>query len=38
MLLETVVSALNTAAVYLFGGLLAIAIGIYLMGFGFGWW
>ena len=36
--LETVVSALNTAAVYLFGGLLAIAIGIYLMGFGFGWW
>ena len=36
--LERVVSAFNTATVYLLGGLLAIAVGLYLMGFGFGWW
>ena len=36
--LERVVSAFNTATVYLLGGLLAIAVGLYLMGFRCGWW
>ena len=36
--LERAISALNTETVYLVGGLLAIALGTYLTGFGFGWW
>jgi len=28
----------NTPGWYLFGGVLAIALGAYLSGFGFGWW
>ena len=36
--LERAISVLNTETVYLVGGLLAIALGIYLTGFGFGWW
>ncbi|MPZ34934.1 MAG: hypothetical protein GEV13_28825 [Rhodospirillales bacterium] len=39
---DTVVARLigtfNTAAWYIVGGMLAIGVGLYLAGFGFGWW
>lgn len=35
--IQKMVSRLNVASMYLFGGLASIAIGLYLAGFGFGW-
>lgn len=32
------ISTFNSAAWYIVGGVLAIAVGLYLAGFGFGWW
>ena len=32
------IATFNTSFFYVVGGLLAIVVGIYLAGFGFGWW
>ena len=32
------IATFNTSFFYVVGGLLAIVVGIYLTGFGFGWW
>jgi hypothetical protein len=32
------IATFNTAAFYIIGGVLAIGVGLYLAGFGFGWW
>jgi hypothetical protein len=37
-LVGKLIGPFNTAVGYLFGGALAIAVGIYLTGFGFAWW
>jgi hypothetical protein len=37
-LVEGIIETFNKPAWYLFGGLLSIAVGIYLAGFGFGLW
>jgi len=36
--IERLMKALNVPAWYVAGGLLSILIGLYLAGFGFGWW
>jgi hypothetical protein len=36
--LERLLKTVNVPAWYLIGGLLTIVIGLYLAGFGFGWW
>jgi hypothetical protein len=33
-----VIGTFNTATWYIVGGMLAIAVGLYLAGFGFAWW
>jgi hypothetical protein len=37
-LVEKLISTFNTENWYIVGGVLAIAIGIYLTGAGFAWW
>jgi len=32
------IGTFNTTACYIIGGVLAIGVGLYLAGFGFGWW
>jgi hypothetical protein len=35
---ERIIGTFNTARWYMVGGLLAMGVGLYLAGFGFGWW
>ena len=38
VLVAKIIGTFNTAACYSAAGMLAIAVGIYLAGFGFAWW
>ena len=38
VLVARLLDTFNTATWYVIGGALAIGVGIYLAGFGFGWW
>jgi hypothetical protein len=38
VLVARIIGTFNTAACYSVAGMLAIAVGIYLAGFGFAWW